>query len=128
MKILPDNIKIENPYPRSWPITCKCCGNVIEIAPEMQMAFSEGQQSILSQCKEIDLNDLFDYLKEHQCIYSNLTFMEFRIAFSQFIQEQISPKVIENPNHILINKGKPFTLNHNFTIIKEEQKEGKDGN
>jgi hypothetical protein len=43
----------EKPYPQNWPITCKKCGDVIEIAPEMQMAFQKGQQSILSQMVDV---------------------------------------------------------------------------
>ena len=40
-------------------------------------------------CKEIDLDELFDYLKAHHCIFENLTLVEFKKAFSLLIQSEL---------------------------------------
>jgi hypothetical protein len=79
MKILPDDIKIENPYairPKKTYLSASA-------------TYTEGQQSILSQVKKVDIDVVYESYRKYRLTLGAMGGCEIPIPFSQFLQKKM---------------------------------------
>lgn len=108
IKMLPSEIKIDNPY-----VMCRFdCSNCTENeygGCDERIAFQEGVLKTLSQVVEVDIDDLYqkyhDYIETEKIAMIHQLYDHELKPFSQFLQEKMNTKQIPN-----VIKGKPFTV------------------
>lgn len=108
IKILPDNIKIENPCDDCGMFKNRDCSPTENPHCHALMTW-KGVLSILSQAVEVDIDDLYqkyhDYIETEKIAMIHQLYDHELKPFSQFLQEKMNTKQIPN-----VIKGKPFTV------------------